>query len=156
MLSSKEAQFPLACFSNTYSSLIQCFLNTYSSLNSQYTSICFQILFRSEVQAIPSQIKVWIGSQLLSAVETFEICLKSETSLVSFLPTTLFTPARDLHRERVPKICHWSLNRIFEESSHPYKEKNKTIHGASEASPSQFRKWKPRKQIRTTVPIIIN
>ena len=37
-----------------------------------------------------------------SAVETFEIYLKSETSLVSFLPTTLFTPARDLHRERVP------------------------------------------------------
>ena len=104
MLSSKEAQFPLACFSNTYSSLIQCFLNTYSSLNSQYTSICFQILFRSEVQAIPSQIKVWIGSQLLSAVETFEICLKSETSLVSFLPTTLFTPARDLHRTWVPEI----------------------------------------------------
>ena len=40
----------------------------------------------------------------MSAFETFEICLKSETSLVSFLPTTLFTPARDLHRKRVPKL----------------------------------------------------
>ena len=37
-----------------------------------------------------------------SAVETFEIYLKSEMSLVSFLPTTLFTAARDLHRKRVP------------------------------------------------------